>query len=226
MLGKPASQLTFQAVMGQSNPSPKQITIINTSGKTLQWTATTTTNNNLNWLLINDNNDYGQLAISQPHSILISVNTTGLQSTGQQHPYVGQIIFTINNTQLLTFRVQLQITDATPEMVFSPNPIVARITGNTCQTDVTLTLINLGTAAISWAVNPDIRDKIKFVNPSNGQLLESGTLLPSGSLLPSGQSGDTVILALQCTNIQLGQSYHVSVYANQLSWSESVILTK
>jgi hypothetical protein len=111
-------------------------------------------------------------------------------------------------------------------MVFSPNPITARIIGNTCQTDVTLTLINLGTATISWAVNPDknAKDYIKFV--SNGQPLESGTLLPSGSLLPSGQPGDTVVLTLQCNNIQGEQDFHVSVYANQLSWLESVIVTK
>jgi len=168
------------------------------------------------------------LAISQPHALLISVNTTGLKTTDKNHPYSGQIIFTINSGQLLTFPVQLQIVDATPEMVFSPNPIVAQIgPGNTCQSTqpnvpLTLTLINLGNAAISWAVNPDLTDKIKFV--SNGQLLESGTLLPSGSLLPSGQPGDTIVLTLQCNNIQIGQSYHISVYANQLSWSGSIII--
>jgi len=74
------------------------------------------------------------LAISQPHALLISVNTTGLKTTDKNHPYSGQIIFTINSGQLLTFPVQLQIVDATPEMVFSPNPIVAQIgPGNTCQ---------------------------------------------------------------------------------------------
>jgi hypothetical protein len=223
MQGKPASLLTFKAVIGQGNSDPQQIIITNTSGSPLQWTATAYTNNNLNWLIINDNNNYGQLAISQPHNILISVNTTGLTSTDSKHPYLGHIIFTINNTQLLTLPVQLQIADATPEMVFSPDPIVAHIgPGNTCQTGVTLTLINLGTATISWAVNPDDKDKIKFT--SNGQLLESGTLLPSGSQLPSGQPGDTVVLSLQCNSVQAGQQYHVSVYANQLSWSESVII--
>ena len=229
MQGKPVSRLNFMSVMGQENPEPQQITITNTSGLPLQWTATASTNNNLNWLQINDNNDSGQLAISQPHALFISVNTTGLKTTDKNHAYLGQIIFTINNGQLLTFPVQLQIVDATPEMVFSPNPIVAQIgPGNTCQSTqpnvpLTLTLINLGNAAISWAVNPDLTDKIKFV--SNGQLLESGTLLPSGSLLPSGQPGDTIVLTLQCNNIQIGQSYHISVYANQLSWSGSVIIT-
>ena len=223
MQEKPASLLTFKAVIGQGNPDPQQITITNTSGSPLKWTATTSTNNNLNWLMINNNNNYGQLAISQPHSILISVNTVGLKSTDKKHYYLGQIIFTINNTQLLTLPVQLQIVDATPEMVFSPNPIIAQfVSGNICSSGVTLTLINLGTAAISWAVNPDLKDKIKFV--SNGQLLESGTLLPSGAQLPSGQPGDTVVLTLQCNSVQRGQHYHVSVYANQLSWSESVIV--
>ena len=225
MQGKPASLLTFMAVIGQPNPEPQKITITNRSGSPLKWTATTSTNDNLNWLMINDNNNYGQLAISQPHSILISVNTTGLKSTDKKHAYLGQIIFTINNTQQLTLPVQLQIADVTPEMVFSPNPIIAHIgPGNTCQFGVTLTLINLGTASISWAVIPDdnIKDKIKFI--SNGQILESGTLLPSGSQLPSGQPGDTVVLTLQCNGIQSGQHYHISVYANQLSWSDSVII--
>jgi Double zinc ribbon len=229
--GKLASLLIFKAVLGQGNPAPQQITITNTSGSPLNWTATTSTNNNLNWLMINDNNNYGQLAISQPHAILISVNTVGLKSTDKKHYYLGQINFTINNTQLLTLPVQLQIVDATPEMVFSPNPIIAQVgPGNTCrsdqpdQSDVTLTLINLGTAAISWAVNPDdnIKGNIKFV--SNGRLLESGTLLPSGSQLPSGQPGDTVVLTIQCNGVQHGLHYHVSVYANQMSWSESVIV--
>jgi len=90
---------------------------------------------------------------------------------------------------------------------------------------VTLTLINLGTATINWSVNPDdnIKENIKFID-NNGQIMEKGTLLPSGSLLPSGQPGDSVVLALQCNAIKLNRQYHVSVYANQMSWSEYVIV--
>jgi hypothetical protein len=223
MQGKSVSQLNFTSVLGQANPGPQQISITNTSGSPLQWTAIAATNNNLNWLQINDNNDNGQLAISQPHSMLISVNTTGLKTTDKNHPYRGQIIFTINNRELLTLPVQLQIVDATPEMVLSPNPIVAPIgQGNTCQVGVALTLINLGSASISWAVNPD-KENIKFIN--NGQPLNSGTLLPAGSQLPSGQPGDTIVLTLQCSNVQVGQTYTVRVYANQMQWTESVIIT-
>jgi double zinc ribbon protein len=217
--------LTFKAVIGQANPNPQRITITNTSGAPLKWTAAASSSNNLSWLNINDNNTLGQLDISQPHDMLISVNIDGLKSTPPKKPYTGQIVFTLNDNQLLTVPVQLRISDATPEMVFSPNPIIAQIgPGNTCNPGVTLTLINLGTAAISWSVNPDdnIKDKIKFLN--NGQLSESGTLLPSGSVLPSGQPGDSVVLALQCNAIQVGRQYHVSVYANQISWSEFVVI--
>jgi hypothetical protein len=216
--------LTFKAVIGQANPEPQRITVTNRSKSPLNWSATASSGSNLSWLTINDNNNFGLLAISQPHDILISVNTVGLKTTSLQKPYTGQIIFTINNHQLLTVPVQLEISDATPEMVFSPNPIIAHLgQGNTCNSGVTLTLINLGTIAISWTVNPDKKGNIKFVN-SNGQISESGILLPSGSLLPSGQPGDSVVLNLQCNAVQIGQQYHVSVYANQMSWSDFVIV--
>jgi len=114
--------------------------------------AAASSNNNLSWLIINDNNTYGKLDISQPYDMLISVNIVGLKSTPKT-PYKGQIVFTINDNQLLTLPVQLQISDATPEMVFSPDPIIAQKgPGNTCKPSVTLTLINLGTVAISWSV--------------------------------------------------------------------------
>ncbi len=217
---KAVQMLTFKAVIGQANPGPQRITITNKSGAPLKWTAAASSSNNLSWLNINDNNTFGQLDISQPHDILISVNIVGLISTPKK-PYTGQIVFTINDTQLLTVPVQLWISDATPEMVFSPYPIIAQIgKGNTCNPGVTLTLINLGTEAISWAVNPDdnIKGNIQFVNPATGKQMESG------QLAPSGLTGDTQDLALQCNAIQVGRQYHVSVYANQMSWSELVII--
>jgi hypothetical protein len=207
--------LTFKAVIGQANSEPQRITITNKSETPLNWTAAASASNNLSWLIINDNSTFGQLDISQPHDILISVNIVGLKVTPHK-PYTGQIVFTIDNVQQLTVPVQLWISDAASEMVFSPNPIVAQLgSGNTCKPGVTLTLINLGTAPISWTVNPDDKDKIQFVN--NGHISEQGILLPSG------QPGDSVVLNLQCSAIQKGQ-YHVSVYADKMSWSEFVIV--
>jgi len=218
--GKPVHMLTFKAVAGQANPTPQPITITNTSGALLTWSATTSANKNLSWLNINDHNIFGVLNISEPHTLLISVNSVGLTSN---KPYAGQIVFTINDKEQLTLPVQLQITDATSEMVFSPSPLIAH--GNTCNSGVpgvpvTLTLINLGSAYINWTVKPDlnISNHISFVDPATFKPKEEG------QLAPPGQAGDTQVLVLQCNAIQVGRPYHVSVYANSMFWSELVII--
>jgi hypothetical protein len=215
---KPLQVLTFKAVAGQANPAPQPITITNTSGvPQLKWSATTSANNNLSWLSINDHNTFGLLDISEPHTLLISVNIVGLTNN---KPYTGQIVFTINDKEQLTLPVQLQITDATSEMVFSPSPLIAH--GNSCSSGVpgvpvTLTLINLGSAYIHWTVNPDLNN-ISFVDPVTFKPA------PSGQLKPSGQQGDTQVLLLQCHSVQPGRSYHVSVYAGLVQASELVII--
>jgi len=219
--GKPVQKLTFKAVAGQPNPAPQPITITNTSGApSLTWSATTSANKNLSWLNINDHNTFGVLNISEPHTLLISANIVGLTST---KPYTGQIVFTINDKEQLTLPVQLQITDATSEMVFSPSPLIAH--GTACSSGVpgvpvTLTLINLGSAYINWTVKPDlnISNHISFVDPATFKPKEEG------QLAPPGQAHDTQVLVLQCNAIQVGRPYHVSVYANGMSWSELVII--
>jgi hypothetical protein len=75
---------------------------------------------------------------------------------------------------------------------------------------------------MSWAVNPD-KENITFIN--HGQPSNSGTLLPAGSQLPSGQPGDTIVLTVQCSDVQVGQTYTVRVFANQMQWTEAVIIT-
>jgi len=217
--GKPVQVLTFKAVASQPNPAPQPITITNTSGAPLTWSATTSANNNLSWLNINDHNTFGVLNISEPDTLLITANIVGLTSNTKK-PYTGQIVFTINDKEQLTLPVQLQITDATSEMVFSPSPLIAH--GNTCSSGVpgvpvTLTLINLGSAYISWTVTPDLKN-ISFVDRESGQTMKYGTLKPSG------QQGDTQVLLLQCHGIEPGLSYHVSVYAGLVQASEIVII--
>jgi hypothetical protein len=217
--GKPVHILTFKAIAGQANPAPQPITITNTSGAPLTWSATTSANNNLSWLNINDHNTFGVLNISEPDTLLISANIVGLTSNQPNKYYAGQIVFTINDKEQLTLPVQLQITDATPEMVFSPSPLIAHGIGNTCGNNTTLTLINLGSAYINWSVTPDLKNNISFVDPTTFKLEEKG------QLAPSGLQGDTQVLVLQCNAIlQRGLPYRVSVYANGMSWSELVII--
>jgi hypothetical protein len=214
--GQPVTTLSFTKRIGAPDPDAQRITITNTSGSVLNWSAAVTTANNLGWLVIEDNNYAGQLAISEPQQIGIGVDTNGLGVSPQGKPYAGQVLFTINNKQVLTLRVQLTITNAATELVFSPTPIIATANPDgSCQAGATLTLINLGYVPLTWAVNPDLPYFIRLVD-SNGK--------SSGILNPSGTAGDTVVLNLSCTNVRSGQSYHISIYGNSIQASDTVQL--
>lgn len=212
--GKPVDHLSFTAQLGQSAPAAQRITFTNISGAPLQWSAAASLTQNLNWLTIVDNDFAGQLDISQPHPMGISVNPAGLPVTATgKAPYSGQIVFTINGSVQLTLPVQLTIIDATPEMVFSPDPLVATAIANgTCQPGATLTFINLGTTVIHWSANPDLQN-IQFVN-------NKGAVTEQGILQPTGMDGDTAVVTLRCSGVKAGQNYIVHVYANSNQYTE------
>jgi hypothetical protein len=217
--GQTIKQLSFTAQIGQLAPPTQRITFTNTSGAVMQWTAVASTDHNLSWLTIVDGDFAGQLDIQQPHSMGISVNPAGLPVTPTGKPaYRGQIIFTINGNRQLTLPVQLTIIDATPEMVFSPNPLVATAKSDgTCGSDVTLTFINLGTVVINWSANPDLQNNIQFINGAN-------VVTERGLLQPSGMDGDTQVVTLRCSGVKAGDKYHVAVYANSTQFSEIVLI--
>ncbi|MGH2497003.1 MAG: zinc-ribbon domain-containing protein [Ktedonobacteraceae bacterium] len=214
--GQPIDHLSFTAQVGQPAPTAQRITFTNASGAPVQWTAAASAANNLNWLNIVDSDYAGQLDISQPHTMGIGINPAGLSVS--KAPYSGQIVFTINGNQQLTMPVQLTIMDATPEMVFSPNPLVATANANgTCQAGATLTFINLGTTVISWSANPDLQNNIQFVN-------NQGIVNEHGSLQPSGTDGDTAVVTLRCNGVKAGDKYLVHVFANSVGFSETVFI--
>ncbi len=216
--GKPVQVLSFQGVLGRGNLPDQTITITNTSGAPLDWSVAASADHNLNWLFVIDNRTFGHLDISQPDTVRIGANITGLQVSPPNKPYTGNLLFTINGNEQLTVPVQLTITNPTPEMVFSPNPLVATAKPDgTCLNGATLTLINLGTQVITWSAVPDATGNLQFID-DQGKVLEHGTLNPSGI------NGDTVVLTLRCSQVQAGQKYHVVVYANTTSWSMMVLI--
>jgi hypothetical protein len=216
--GQPIDHLSFTAQIGQPSPPAQRITFTNISGLPMQWSATASAANaaqNLNWLAILDSDYAGQLNISQPHTMGISVNPAGLAVTPTGNPYSGQIVFTINGNQQLTLRVQLTIIDATPEMVFSPNPLVVTANADgTCQSGATLTFINLGSTVINWSANPDLQN-IKFVN-------DKGKMNEQGVLQPYGMNGDTAVVTLRCNGVKAGDTYLVHIFANSTQYLEMV----
>lgn len=215
--GQPVDGLSFTAQIVQPAPPAQRITFTNTSGAALQWSAVASADQNLNWLTILDSNYAGQLDSQQPGTMGISVNPAGLAATPtNKAPYKGHIVFTLNGSTQLTLLVQLTIIDATPEMVFSPNPLVVKANPDgTCASGATLTFINLGTTVITWHANPDRQNNIQFVN-------EKGGPDESGFLQPSGMDGDTAVVNLRCSGVKTGDQYLVHVFANSAEFSEIV----
>jgi hypothetical protein len=204
--GQPLQRLSFKAVVGQGDPS-QRFTLANTSGAPLKWSAEAIANNNLAWLVINDNHTSGTLNIAGTDTISVSAITTGLNS---KQPYTGQIIFTINDREQLTLPVQLVVQDAPAELIFSPDPIVAHwIAGGTCQSGASLTLINLGEQGITWKL------------ATNSHLHFSSV---QGTLAPSDQSSSTQVLTLTCSGVQVGDSYTITLYANNAQWAEQIFI--
>ena len=217
--GKPAKKLTFHAVAGQGNPNQQRVTLTNTSGSPLHWTATANAVDNLSWLLIDDNQTAGNLNISGIDSIGISVFTIALKSNPPTKPYTGQIVFTIKGQEQLTLPVELQVTDPQSEIVFSPNPAVAPLgAGKTCQL-TPLTLINLGNSFISWTLVPYYHNKDRI------QFMANGQPMTQGMLAPSGESGDTQLLNVQCNGVSVGDTYKFTMYAGNASWLVTIVTT-
>jgi hypothetical protein len=217
--GQPLQELSFNAVVGQNNPS-QRFTLSNTSGAPLKWSAAAIANNNLTWLTIDDNHSSGTLNISGTDTIGISANIMGLKSSTQ--PYTGQIIFTINDREQLTLPVQLMVNNAPSELVFSPDPVIAHfVPGGTCQTGqngASLTLINLGEKVVSWKLGLDAntRSHLHFF-PS-----DQGTLAPSDQSTP--QFSSIKVLTLTCSGVQIGSSFTITLYANGAQWTEQIFI--
>ena len=213
MQGKPVTQLTFSGVVGQNNPGAQRVTLKNLTNNPITWTATAVSDHNLSWLTLDSGNISNQLNADGTDSIGVSTLLSGLKSS--KKPYTGHIIIainTINGSEQLTLPVELLVTDTPTEMVFTPDPVVGVMNVGSCQPGTRLTLINLGTSFITWNVNPDVsaQSHIHF----NGQPTLQGQLQP----------GATVDLALTCINVQVGQSYHLTISANGESWSDLVTI--
>jgi hypothetical protein len=216
---KPVKKLIFHAVVGQGNPNQQGVTLTNTSGKALHWIATANADHNLSWLVIDDNHIAGDLPISGTDSFSIGVLMAGLKSNSPVHPYIGQIMFTINGQEQLALPVELQVTDPQTEMVFSPNPVVAPLAaGNSCQ-PATLTLTNLGNSFVTWTLvpyNPAIQDRIQFI--------VDGKPVIQGVLASSGDPRDTQVLNLKCNGVSAGNTYKFTVYANNVNWPVTIFI--
>ncbi len=75
------------------------------------------------------------------------------------------------------------------------------------------TLINLGEQGINW--------KLAMDGNTNSHLHFSSV---QGTLAPSDQPAATKVLTLTCTGVQVGDSYTITLYANNAQWAEQIFI--
>lgn len=210
-----ASKLTFEAILGQGNPPKQVITLTNRNAtKPLAWTAMAMVDNNLSWLTLDPLTSSGNISAGSKATVDVGVDVAGLQSSST--PYIGSIVFTINQTEQLTLPVELRVHDTASEIVVSPNPLVGVLdtSGKACQANSQLLLVNISNAQVRWSITSN-----KHI-----QFMRDGKPAMKGQLAPSGQQGDTQVLTLQCIQVHNGQVYSFSVIANNVAWPETVLI--
>lgn len=201
--GQALTTVMFTIPFGQDATPPRDnVFLHNTSNDApLQWTAAAITDDDGNWLVLDNAQTGGQIDRSGTATLGISTLATGLK-VGK---YSGDIVFTVNGTGQVLLPITLQLVEASSELVINPNPLITGImAGGACLPDTSITLINLSNTPVNW----DVQGNSSF---DQQHILFDNKTGASGMLMP----GDTQVLKISCVGVKLGENlYRVTVYYN------------
>ena len=213
------SHLKFQAYIGQGNRQEQYITLTDTGHALLTWRAKAITDDSLNWLAVATTTTDGTINAGGTANIGIEASTSTLKNTVL--PYTGDILLSINGQTQVIVPVTLLVENS-DEWIFSPNPVNGAFSaqGGTCKpdNDNTLSLINLGNVPVYWHI------LLSSSAASHVQFMLNGRPDMQGVLAPAGQNGDTLVLTLACSNVQIGATYPFTIDANNTLWNDSVFI--
>jgi murein DD-endopeptidase MepM/ murein hydrolase activator NlpD len=177
----PAS-LTFTAQQG-SNPAGQTLTISNTGGGTLTWSASEP----IPWLVGSPAS--GSLAAGQSASMSISVNAAGLVAG----TYSGTITITAAGTtgSPRTVDVSLTVTAPPPPPVLGVSPATFTFTSEQGSTPAgqTLTITNTGSGTLNWSATEPIPWLVG--SPASGSLAAGQSASMSISVNTAGLTAGT-----------------------------------
>jgi Viral BACON domain len=156
-----------------TNPAAQTITIQNTGGQPLNWTATAATTSGGNWLMLSSNSGY--LAARAVSTMTVSAVSAGLSVSS----YQGTITFSYAGTP---------VTPVTVTLIVNPPPVakIAISSGGLSFHAImgqnppsqSFTLTNSGNAPLNWGILEDSNGKT-YAPVSQS----SGTLAPSRSVV-------------------------------------------
>ncbi len=178
--------LSFTSI-GQ-NPAAQTITLQNSGGWALDWSATTATADKGNWLYLSPSS--GHLEAGQSGNVAVTINVSGLKPQS----YQGTLTFTYDGG--LTKLVPIALTVSVPPTAaisLSPGTMNFSTLAGTNPGPQTFTIVNTGNATLNWMIAED-QNGATFAPLS----ATSGSLAPTKSIVITvsptiGQSGAGVL---------------------------------
>ena len=196
-IGFSPTSLSFTAQQGGSNPATQALTISNTGGGTLSWTAT----DNTTWLTVSPASGTGNGTLT--------VTATGTQTAGTQ---TGTI--TLNATGATSVPVNVTFTvTAAPAIGFSPTSLsfTAQAGGSNPATQ-TISLSNTGGGALSWTATDNAT--WLTVSPASGTGNGTLTVTATGTQTAGTQTGTITLNATGATSVSVNVTFTVTAVPN------------
>jgi hypothetical protein len=168
------------------NPSSQGLTLQNTGGQPLDWTASVTTSSGGNWLSLSALN--GSLAAGSSEALSVSVSSLGL-STGT---YNGSLIFSYGGTTLTPVTVSLAVSPPpTAGLAVQPGGLTFNAILGQNPASQSFLITNTGNATLNWGITEDSNGtNYAPATPSRGSLAPGKsypiTVTPSITQLAAG----------------------------------------
>ena len=183
-IGASPSSLSFTAQQGGSNPAAQTLTVSNTGGGTLSWTAS----DNVSWLTVSPASGTGN------GTVTVSATLSSL-ATGT---YTGAITLSATGASTVTIPVSFTVTAAPVPPAIGASPSSLSFTaqqGGSNPAAQTLTVSNTGGGTLSWTAS----DNVSWLTVSPASGTGNGTVTVSATLSPLTTGTYTGVITLSAT---------------------------
>lgn len=180
-IGASPTSFTFTAQAGV-NPAAQTLTISNTGGGTLSWSAS----DNAAWLALSPSSGTGNAPMT------LTVNT-GTLAAGS---YSGQITVTATGATTVNIPVAFTVTAAPVPPAIGASPTSLTFTaqqGGSNPTAQTLNVSNTGGGTLNWSASPN--NTWLTVSPASGTGNRAVTVSPTTGILTAGSYSATITLS-------------------------------
>jgi len=181
-IGASPTSLSFTAQQGGSTPTVQTLSISNTSGGTLSWTAS----NSAQWLTLSTTGGTG-------NGIITLTATTGTLTAGT---YNGAITLTASGASSMTVPVIFTITAAPVPPAIGASPTALSFTaaqGGTNPANQAITISNTGGGTLSWSASENAA--WLTLSPASGSGAGTVTLSAATGTLATGSHSGAVTLS-------------------------------